>query len=65
MGTAIVDREDRQTVNVLVKSFKKSDIHEFKDLLDAAQKWSAEAGMTEEDIQEAITAVRSSKMVCT
>jgi hypothetical protein len=64
MKTVTVDLEYHQDVDILFKPSEKIDINEFKDLLDAAQQWAAEVGMTEEDIQEAIATVRSGKAVC-
>ncbi len=46
-------------VSIVLKPIPEPDISEFKNLMDAASAWAAEAGMTENDITEAIKTVRS------
>jgi hypothetical protein len=38
--------------------FKEPDISEFTELLEKAQEWAAAAGMSKNDIPEAIKAIR-------
>ena len=47
--------------NILLKPILQPSIKEFKGLLDSAQQWASDVGMTEDDIDEAILAVRSRK----
>lgn len=44
--------------NILLKPIKQPDISEFKMLMDEANAWAKNVGMTEEDIDEAINEVR-------
>ena len=45
--------------SILLKPIPEPDISEFRNLMDAASKWATDVGMTEEDIDSAIKAVRS------
>ena len=47
--------------NILLRPILQPDITEFTGLLDAAQQWASDVGMTETDITEAIKAVRDRK----
>ncbi len=44
--------------NILLKPIVAPNLSEFDELMKEAQKWAKEVGMTESDIDEAITAVR-------
>ena len=44
--------------NILLKPIKQPDISEFNMLMDEANAWAKNMGMTEEDINEAINEVR-------
>ncbi len=44
--------------NILLKPIVKPDLSEFDSLMKKSQEWAARVGMTEEDIEEAICAVR-------
>jgi antitoxin PrlF len=45
--------------NIVLKPVKVPETGDFKSLLDNAQEWAREVGMTEQDIQDAISDVRS------
>jgi antitoxin PrlF len=45
--------------NILLKPIRKPDISEFRAMMDQAANWASEAGMTEEDIGDAIREVRN------
>ena len=47
--------------NILLKPIKQPDISEFKMLMDEANAWAKNVGMTEEDIDEAINEVRKNR----
>lgn len=47
--------------NILIKPIRKPDISEFRILMDGAAQWAAEAGMTTDDINEAIAEVRKNR----
>ena len=47
--------------NILLKPIKQPGIEEFKSLMDGANAWARDAGMQEEDIDEAIKAVRKKR----
>lgn len=47
--------------NILLKPIKQPDISEFKMLMDEANAWAKNMGMTEEDINEAINEVRKNR----
>ena len=47
--------------NILLKPITQPDIAEFREMIDAAQRWADEVGMKESDIREAITLVRRKK----
>lgn len=44
--------------NILLKPIKQPDISEFNMLMDKANEWAVEVGMTEDDITDAIKEVR-------
>ncbi len=44
--------------NILLKPIKRPDLAEFRAMMDQAALWAGEAGMREEDIEDAIAAVR-------
>ncbi|SEL15929.1 MULTISPECIES: AbrB/MazE/SpoVT family DNA-binding domain-containing protein [unclassified Butyrivibrio] len=44
--------------NILLKPIVAPNLSEFDELMKESQKWAKEVGMTESDIDEAITAVR-------
>lgn len=44
--------------NILLKPIKQPDISEYNKLMDEANKWAQDVGMTEEDITDAIQSVR-------
>ena len=46
-------------ISILLKPIPEPDITEFRDLMDAAATWAAEAGITEADITDAIRTVRN------
>ena len=45
--------------SILLKPIPQPDLSEFKALMDASAAWAAEAGMKEEDIDDAIQTVRA------
>ena len=47
--------------NILLKPIKQPDISEFNMLMDEANAWVKNVGMTEEDINEAINEVRKNR----
>lgn len=47
--------------NILLKPIRQPSLSEFRKMLDRAQKWARESNMTETDIQEAISEVRSKR----
>ena len=47
--------------NILMKPIIQPSKHDFSALLDAAQQWAVDVGLTEADIDDAIEAVRSRK----
>ncbi len=47
--------------NILLKPIKQPDFSEFSNLMDRAKSWAEEVGMTQDDISDAIKAVRSRK----
>ena len=58
-GTKLVVFTDGE--NILLKPILQPSADEFSDLLDAAQQWATDVGMTEADIDDAILTVRSRK----
>ena len=58
-GTKLVVFTDGE--NILLKPILQPSAAEFSDLLDAAQQWATDVGMTEADIDDAILTVRSRK----
>ncbi len=47
--------------NILLKPIRKPDLNEFRVLMDGAAQWAADAGMTTDDINEAIAEVRKAR----
>ena len=47
--------------NILLKPIKQPDISEFNMLMDKANKWAQDVGMTETDITDAIKDVRKKR----
>ncbi len=47
--------------NILLKPIKQPDISEFNMLMDKANKWAQDVGMTETDITDAIKEVRKKR----
>ena len=47
--------------NILLKPIKQPNISEFNMLMDEANAWVKNVGMTEEDINEAINEVRKNR----
>ena len=47
--------------NILLKPIKQPDISEFNMLMDEANKWAQDVGMTETDITDAIKEVRKKR----
>ena len=47
--------------NILLKPIRKPDISEFRAMMDQAAQWASDAGMTEDDIGDAIREVRRTK----
>ena len=45
--------------NILMKPVIQPDISEFQQMMDDAQKWAEEVGLTEDDITDAIRTVRN------
>ena len=46
-------------INILMKPIPTPDISEFSALMDEAESWASEVGLTENDISSAIWTVRS------
>ncbi len=44
--------------NILLKPIIAPSLDEFESLMQESQKWAKEVGMTEEDIDDAISAIR-------
>lgn len=44
--------------NILLKPVQEPSIKEFDAVMSESQRWAAEAGMTEADIEDAISTVR-------
>ena len=47
--------------NILLKPIKQPDMSEFTNLMDQAEQWAGDVGMTEDDITEVIKSVRARK----
>ena len=47
--------------SIILKPIVQPDISEFRSLMDAAGKWAADVGLTENDIDDAIKTVRARK----
>lgn len=45
--------------SILIKPVIQPDISEFQQMMDDAQKWAEEVGLTEDDITDAIRTVRN------
>ncbi len=58
-GTQFIVLSDAD--NILLKPVKIPRLSEFYGLLNKAREWASAVGMTEEDITEAVKAVRSEK----
>ena len=50
--------------NILLKPIRKPDISEFRAMMDQAAQWASEAGMTEEDIADAVQEIRKAGKDC-
>ncbi|MBQ6257946.1 MAG: AbrB/MazE/SpoVT family DNA-binding domain-containing protein, partial [Clostridia bacterium] len=51
-GTRLMVMSDGE--NILLKPIRRPDISEFRQMMDQAAQWASDAGMTEEDISDAI-----------
>ena len=60
-GTKLLVISDGQSI--ILKPFAMPDFSEFQNLMDAAASWANDAGMTEEDVSDAVKAVRKRKKV--
>ncbi len=58
-GTKLIVFTDGE--NILLKPILQPSVAEFSGLLDAAQKWASDVGMTKADVNEAVLSVRSRK----
>ena len=47
--------------SIVLKPINQPDISEFRSLLDAAERWASDVGLTEDDINDAIKTVRARK----
>ena len=47
--------------NILLKPIRKPDLAKFRVMMDSAAQWAKEAGMTEEDVAQAVQAVRKAR----
>ena len=47
--------------SIILKPIAQPDISEFRSLMDAAEKWALDVGLTEDDINEAIRSVRTKR----
>lgn len=47
--------------NILIKPIRKPNISEFRTMMDKAAQWAADAGMTADDIDEAIAEARKAR----
>ncbi len=47
--------------NILLKPLEQPNINEFRDLMDSANQWAKDVGMTSDDIDEAIKNVRKNR----
>ena len=47
--------------NILRKPLEQPNINEFRDLMDSANQWAKDVGMTSDDIDEAIKNVRKNR----
>ena len=61
IGTKLMVFTDGE--NILLKPILQPSVSEFSGLLDAAQQWASDVGLTETDIDDAISSVRSRKKV--
>ena len=58
-GTQFIVLSDAD--NILLKPVKIPSLSEFSGVLRKAREWASAAGMTEEDVTDAIKAVRAAK----
>jgi AbrB family looped-hinge helix DNA binding protein len=58
-GTKFVVISDGE--NILLKPVKAPSLEEFHKVMEESRKWAQDAGITEDDIQEALKTVRSRK----
>ena len=58
-GTQFIVLSDSD--NILLKPVKIPSLSEFSGVLRKAREWASAAGMTEEDVTDAIKAVRAAK----
>ncbi len=49
--------------NILLKPLEQPNINEFRNLMDSANQWAKDVGMTSDDIDEAIKNVRKNRSV--
>ena len=47
--------------NILLKPIRKPDISEFRSMMKEAEQWASDVGMKEDDISEAIKAIRKTR----
>lgn len=47
--------------NILLKPIRKPDISEFRSMMEKAEQWASDVGMSEDDIDSAIKAVRKAR----
>ena len=47
--------------SIILKPIAQPDISEFRSLMDAAEKWALDVGLTEDDINDAIRSVRTKR----
>lgn len=58
-GTRLMVMSDGE--NILLKPIRRPDISEFRQMMDQAAQWASDAGMTEEDISDAIREARKAR----
>ena len=47
--------------SIILKPIVQPDISEFRSLMDAAEEWASNVGLTEDDINDAIKTVRAKR----
>ena len=47
--------------SIILKPIVQPDISEFRSLMDAAEEWASNVGLTEDDINDAIKIVRAKR----